>query len=118
VATAPDTIQMMLTDNGLQGTNRQREHDACQPRFDRLGHEQGMEHRRTQGKLPWTTGQMECRPHPWQAVMVQKCDSQPHQHRKAHLPACPLAAHGAKHRNTRSGLTPYGSICHSYTTPH
>ena len=52
----PDKIHTILTDNGIQFTNRGRHRDACGPSFDRLCQEHDSEHRLTQINHPWTNG--------------------------------------------------------------
>jgi transposase InsO family protein len=52
----PYKIHTVLTDNGLQFTNRQRDHDAFQHIFARVCPEHGIEHPLTKTNHPWTNG--------------------------------------------------------------
>ena len=59
VEVVPYKIHAVLTDNGIQFTNRPRDiHDAGHI-FDRVCDENGILHRLTKVKHPWTNGQVE-----------------------------------------------------------
>lgn len=45
IAALPYRIQTILTDNGIQFTNRQHDHYAMEHIFDRVSSEHGIEHR-------------------------------------------------------------------------
>ncbi|EJC75032.1 integrase family protein, partial [Rhizobium leguminosarum bv. trifolii WSM2012] len=49
----------ILTDNGIQFTNRACDQNAFQHIFDRVCEEYEIEHRLTKVKHPWTNGQVE-----------------------------------------------------------
>jgi transposase InsO family protein len=55
----PYAIHTILTDNGIQFTNRKRDVPALMTPFDRICLKHGIEHRLTKVKHPWTNGQVE-----------------------------------------------------------
>ncbi|MCB2052550.1 MAG: transposase family protein, partial [Novosphingobium sp.] len=57
IAAIPYRIHIILTDNGIQFTNRARDKYAFQHIFGRVCEENGIEHRLTKVKHPWTNGQ-------------------------------------------------------------
>jgi hypothetical protein len=59
IAAVPDQIHPVLTDNGLQFTNRQRDPYAVHHIFGVVCHEHGIAHRLTHVNHPWTKGQVE-----------------------------------------------------------
>ncbi|TGU17229.1 DDE-type integrase/transposase/recombinase, partial [Mesorhizobium sp. M4B.F.Ca.ET.150.01.1.1] len=59
VAAVPYAIHTVLTDNGIQFTNRTQDRHAFEHIFDRVCRDNGIEHRLTKVKHPWTNGQVE-----------------------------------------------------------
>ena len=59
VAAVPYRIHIVLTDNGIQFTNHAHHKHAFHHIFDRVCKENGIEHRLTKVKHPWTNGQVE-----------------------------------------------------------
>jgi transposase InsO family protein len=59
IAAVPYTIHTVLTDNGIQFTNRTCDAYAFHHIFDRVCDENRIEHRLTKVKHPWTNGQVE-----------------------------------------------------------
>ena len=55
----PYKIHTILTDNGIQFTNRKADRWAFSHIFDRVCLENGIEHRLTKVNHPWTNGQVE-----------------------------------------------------------
>jgi transposase InsO family protein len=55
----PYRIHTVLTDNGIQFTNRALNARAFAHIFDRVCSENGIEHRLTKVRHPWTNGQVE-----------------------------------------------------------
>ena len=107
----PSTIQAMLTDNGLQFTNRQRDTYAFQHIFERVCQQHGIEHRLTTTNHPWTKGQVECMNRTLKAATVQQSHDETHHHLKEHLHAFLMAYNFATRLKTLKGLTPYEYIC-------
>jgi transposase InsO family protein len=59
IGTFPYKIHTILTDNGIQFTNRISNISAFPDIFDSVCGEQGVEHRLMQPAHPWTNGQVE-----------------------------------------------------------
>jgi integrase-like protein len=110
IAAVPYQLHTVLTDNGIQFTNRQRDHDAFQHIFVRVCQEHGIEHRLTKTNRPWTNGQVERMNRTLKEATVKKYEYQTHQHLKEHLYAFLMAYNVAKRLKTLRGLTPYESI--------
>jgi transposase InsO family protein len=107
----PYKIHTVLTDNGIQFTNRQRDQYAFQHIFARVCQEHGIEHRLTKTNHPWTNGQVERMNRTLKEATVKKYYYQAHQHLKEHLYAFLMAYNFAKRLKTLRGLTPYEYIC-------
>jgi transposase InsO family protein len=113
-AAVPYRSHTVLTDHGIQFTNRQRDHDAFQHIFGRVCQEHRIEHRLTNTHHPWTNGQVERMNRTLKEATVKKYDYQTHQHRKEHLYAFLMAYNFAKRLKTLRGLTPDESICQGW----
>jgi transposase InsO family protein len=111
IAAVPYKSHTVLTDNGIQFTNRQRDQYAFQHIFDRVCQEHGLEHRLTQVNHPWTNGQVERMNRTLKEATVKKYYYQTHQHLKDHLQAFMMAYNFAKRLKILRGLTPYEYIC-------
>ncbi len=59
IAAVPYHIHTILTDNGIQFTNRLKDKWAFKHLFDRICEEHNIEHRLTKVNHPWTNGQVE-----------------------------------------------------------
>ena len=59
IAILPYRIHTILTDNGVQFTNRKQDTTAFEHIFDRVCSENEIEHRLTKIAHPWTNGQVE-----------------------------------------------------------
>lgn len=59
IAAVPYAIHTVLTDNGIQFTSQARHKYAFHHIFDRVCDENGIEHRLTKIKHPWTNRQVE-----------------------------------------------------------
>jgi transposase InsO family protein len=111
VAAVPYKIHTVLTDNGIQFTNRKRDRYAFQHIFERVCQEFGIEHRLTKTNHPWTNGQVERMNRTLKDATVKKYHYQTHHHLKLHLQAFLMAYNFAKRLKTLKGLTPYEYIC-------
>ena len=111
IAAIPDKIHTILTDNGIQFTNRQRDQDAFQHIFGRVCQEHGIEPRLTNPNHPWTNGQVERMNRTLKEATVKKFYDQTHQHLKEHLHTFLMAYNFAKRLKSLRGLTPYEHIC-------
>jgi hypothetical protein len=114
LASVPYTIHTILTDNGIQFTNRERDRYAFAHIFDRVCREHGIEHRLTRVNHPWTDGQVERMNRTLKEATVKKYHHQTHQHLKEHLHAFLMAYNFAKRLKTLRGLTAYEYICHCW----
>jgi transposase InsO family protein len=106
LAAVPSKIHTVLTDNGIQFTNRKRDQYAFQHLFDRVCQESGLEHRLTKTNHPWTNGQVERMNRTLKEATVKKYYNQTYQHLKEHIHAFLLAYNFAKRLKTLKGLTP------------
>jgi transposase InsO family protein len=111
IAAVPYKIHTVLTDNGIQFTNRKRDRYAFQHIFDRVCHESGIDHRLTKTNHPWTNGQVERMNRTLKDATVKKYYYQTHHHLKAHLHTFLMAYNFAKRLKTLKGLTPDEYIC-------
>jgi Integrase core domain len=111
IAAIPYKIHTVLTDNGIQFTNRKRDQYAFQHIFDRICQEHSIDHRLTKTNHPWTNGQVERMNRTRKDATVKKYHDQTHQHLKEHLYTFLMADHFAKRLKTLKGLTPYEYIC-------
>jgi transposase InsO family protein len=111
IAAGPYKIHTVLTDNGIQFTNRSRDHYAFGHVFERVCDEHGIEHRLTKVNHPWRNDQVERMHRTLKDATVKKYDYQTHQHLKEHPQAFQMADNFAKRLKTLKGLTPYKYIC-------
>jgi Integrase core domain len=111
IATVPYTLHTVLTDNGIQFTNRKQYQYAFTHIFERVCDEQAIAHRLTKTNHPWTNGQVERMNRTLKEATVKKYYYQTHQHLKEHPHAFLMAYNLAKRLKTLRGLTPYEYIC-------
>jgi transposase InsO family protein len=111
IAIVPYKIHTILTDNGIQFTNRKRDVYAFHHIFDRVCQENSIEHRLTKTNHPWTNGQVERMNRTLKEATVKKYYYQTHHHLKEHLQAFLMAYNFAKRLKRLKGLTPYEYIC-------
>jgi transposase InsO family protein len=111
IAAVPYNIHTVLTDNGIQFTNRKRDIYAFHHIFDRVCQESGIDHRLTKTNHPWTNGQVERMNRTLKDATVKKYYYQTHHHLKEHLQAFLMAYNVAKRLKRLKGLTPYEYIC-------
>jgi hypothetical protein len=115
----PYKIHTVLTDNGVQfcdmpsrrsgPTARYRLH-----RFDRICHENGIEHRLTKPNHPWTNGQVERMNRTLKEATVRRYYYSSHQQLRAHLAAFLDAYNFAKRLKALTGLTPFEHVCKAW----
>ncbi len=90
IAAAPYTIHTVLTDNGI-------------------------EHRQTKVKHPWTNGQVEHMNRTIKEATVKRFHYESHNELSNHLTSFVAAYNFAKRLKTLKGLTPYEFICKAWT---
>jgi transposase InsO family protein len=115
IAAVPYAIHIVLTDNGIQFTNRERDRYALEHIFDRVCRENGIEHRLTKVKHPWTNGQVERMNRTIKEATVKRYHYDSNQQLQAHLADFVSAYNFGRRLKTLNGLTPYEFICKSWT---
>ena len=111
----PYSIHTILTDNGIQFTNRRKDTSAFEHIFDRVCRENGIEHRLTKINHPWTNGQVERMNRTIKEATVKRYHYDDHQQLKNHLGDFINAYNFARRLKTLRGLTPYEFICKKWT---
>ena len=106
----PYKIHTILTDNGIQFTNRKVDKHAFLHIFDRVCHDNRIEHRLTKVSHPWTNGQVERMNRTLKEATVKRYYYDTHDQFKNHLEAFVNAYNFAKRLKTLKGLTPYEFI--------
>ena len=106
----PYRIETILTDNGIQFTNRQKDRYAFIHIFDRVCEENSIKHRLTKVNHPWTNGQVERMNGILKEATVKKYHYGSHQELQRHLNSFLDAYNFAKRLKSLKGLTPYEEI--------
>ena len=106
----PYKIHTILTDNGIQFTNRKVDKHAWIHIFDRICGENEIEHRLTKISHPWTNGQVERMNRTLKEATVKRYYYATHEQLKQHLYAFVNAYNFAKRLKALKGLTPYEFI--------
>nr|WP_247750044.1 IS481 family transposase [Agrobacterium sp. S2/73] len=115
VEVAPYKIHTVLTDNGIQFTNRPRDIHDFGHIFDRVCDENGIEHRLTKVKHPWTNGQVERMNRTIKEATVKRFHYDDHDQLRTHLADFVAAYNFGRRLKTLKGLTPYEFICRCWT---
>lgn len=119
VDAVPYTIHTVLTDNGIQFTNRACDVYAFHHIFDRVCDENGIEHRLTKVKNPWTNGQVERMNRTIKEATVKRFHYDDHAQLRRHLADFIDAYNFGRRLKTLNGLTPFEAICKQWTSePH
>lgn len=116
IAMVPYYIHTILTDNGIQFTNRKKDQWAWAHIFDRVCYEHGIEHRLTKVNHPWTNGQVERMNRTLKEATVKRYYYETHQQLREHLYTFLNAYNFAKRLKTLKGLTPYEYIIKCWQT--
>ena len=116
IETLPYVIHTILTDNGIQFTNRARDVYGLAHIFDRVCSENGIEHRLTKIKHPWTNGQVERMNRTIKEATVKRFHYDDHDQLRRHLNDFIAAYNFARRLKTLKGLTPYEFICKCWTS--
>ncbi|WP_085828843.1 IS481 family transposase, partial [Roseovarius gaetbuli] len=106
IATVPYRLHTVLTDNGIQFTNRSCDTSAFEHIFDRVCREHAIEHRLTKVKHPWTNGQVERMNRTIKDATVKRFHYDDHNQLRTHLADFMAAYNFARRLKTLSGLTP------------
>jgi transposase InsO family protein len=110
IKAVPYKIHTILTDNGIQFTNRENDRHAWMHIFDRVCYEHKIEHRLTKVSHPWTNGQVERMNRTLKEATVKRYYYDTHAQLKQHLYDFVNAYNFAKRLKTLKGLTPYEFI--------
>ena len=116
IAAVPYRLHTLLTDNGVQFTNRKTDVHAFEHIFDRVCVEHGIEHRLTKIKHPWTNGQVERMNRTIKDATVKRYHYDDHAQLRSHLGDFIDAYNFARRLKTLGGLTPYEYICKIWTS--
>lgn len=114
VAAVPYRIHIVLTDNGIQFTNHAHHKYAFHHIFDRVCDENGIEHRLTKVKHPWTNGQVERMNRTIKEATVKRYHYESHDQLRQHLGHFAAAYNFGRRLKTLKGLTPYEAICKAW----
>lgn len=115
IEAVPYRIHIVLTDNGIQFTNRKRDVWDSQHIFDRVCAEHEIEHRLTKVNHPWTNGQVERMNRTIKDATVKRYHYDSHDQLRDHLQLFVDAYNHARRLKTLRGLTPYAVICQAWT---
>ena len=120
VAAVPYRIHTVLTDNGIQFTLPPRYADGptaayLTHMFDLRCRENGIEHRLTKIKHPWTNGQVERMNRTIKDATVKRFHYDSQDQLKSHLANFVDAYNFARRLKTLKGLTPYEFIAKAWT---
>lgn len=116
IVAVPYKIHTILTDNGVQFTNRKKDAGAFQHIFDRVCQEHGIDHRLTKVNHPWTNGQVERMNRTIKDATVKRYHYDSHNQLRSHLRDFISAYNFARRLKTLRGLTPYEYICKTWTS--
>lgn len=116
IAAVPYAIHIVLTDNGIQFKNREQDRTAMEHIFGRTCQENGIEHRTTKIKHPWTNGQVERMNRTIKEATVKRFHYDDHDQLTVHLADFIGAYNFGRRLKTLRGLTPYEYICKIWTT--
>ena len=120
IEAVPYKIHTILTDNGIQFTYPPRYKDGPTAKYmthmiDMRCRENGIEHRLTKPKHPWTNGQVERMNRTIKEATVKRFHYDDHQQLTRHLSDFINAYNYGRRLKTLKGLTPYEFICKCWT---
>ncbi|WP_081390799.1 IS481 family transposase [Xanthomonas campestris] len=121
IQAVPYTLHTVLTDNGIQFTNRSSDQYAFPHIFSRVCEEHGIEHRLTKIKHPWTNGQVErmnrtIKQATVKQATVKRFHYDDHAQLQQHLTNFIDAYNYGRRLKALKGLTPYEFICKQWTS--
>jgi transposase InsO family protein len=120
ISAVPYKIHTVLTDNGIQFTFPPRYANGptvgyVSHMFEMRCRENGIEHRLTKIKHPWTNGQVERMNRTIKEATVRRYHYDSHRQFDTHLRDFITAYNFARRLKTLKGLTPYEFICKAWT---
>jgi len=116
IAAVPYRIHTILTDNGIQFTNRRQDTSAFEHIFDRVCRENDIDHRLTKVNHPWTNGQVERMNRTIKEATVKRYHYDTHAQLETHINDFIAAYNYARRLKTLQGLTPFEYICKIWTS--
>jgi transposase-like protein len=105
IKTCPYKIHTILTDNGVQFTERKANSMALEHIFDRICRETGIEHRLPKVNHPWTNGQVERMNRTLKEATVKRHHYSSHSQLREHIQTFVNAYNFAKRLKPLRGLT-------------
>ena len=114
IKVVPYKIHTILTDNGVQFTNRLKDKNAFKHIFDRVCDDNTIEHRLTKVGHPWTNGQVERMNRTIKEATVKRYYYDTYDQLNHHLHTFINAYNFAKRLKTLKGMTPYEFIIKSW----
>lgn len=115
IEVCPYNIHTILTDNGVQFTERKSNHRAPEHIFDRVCRENKIEHRLTKINHPWTNGQVERMNRTLKEATVKRYHYASHDQLREHLQTFVNAYNFAKRLKTLKGLTVFEYVKKCWT---
>ena len=116
IAAVPYKIHTILTDNGIQFTNRKQDTSAFEHIFDRACRKNEIDHRLTKVTHPWTNGQVERMNRTIKEATVKRFHYDTHSQLETHITDFIAAYNYARRLKTLNGLTPFEYICKIWTS--
>lgn len=116
IAAVPYKIHTILTDNGIQFTNRKQDTFAFEHIFDRVCREHEIDHRLTKVNHPWTNGQVERMNRTIKEATVKRYHYDTHSQLETHITDFIAAYNYARRLKTLQGLTPFEYIGKIWTS--
>ena len=118
IAAVPYRLHTVLTDNGIQFKNREQDRTAMEHIFGRTCRENGIEHRTTKVKHPWTNGQVERMNRTIKEATVRRFHYDSHDQLQSHLADFIAAYNFGRRLKTLKGLSPAEFICKHGQSSH
>ena len=112
----PYRVHTVLTDKGIQFTNRKQDRSAFEHIFDRVCRENEIDHRLTKVNHPWTNGQVERMNRTIKEATVKRYHYDTHSQLETHIIDFIAAYNYARRFKTLQGLTPFEYICKIWTS--
>jgi len=108
-------VRSVLTDNGIQFTNRRKDRYAMANPFGITCAEHGIEHPLTKVNHPWTNGQVERTNRTIKQAIGRRYHDGRHNQLSTHLADFVTACNYARRLKTLRGLTPYENVVKCWT---
>lgn len=115
IKACPYKIHTILTDNGVQFTQRKTNSLALEHIFDRVCRENEIEHRLTKVSHPWTNGQVERMNRTLKEATVKRYHDSTHDQLREHIQTFVIACNFAKRLKTLRGLTVFEYVNNCWT---